>query len=282
MKAYRSSVLVVSAVVSSACSVDRTTISSSAIIGGTIAGPNEFPSTGMLLANNTLVCTATLIAPDVALTAAHCLTPPLFGAFAFTLDPDASDGTDDVVPVRFTHQHPDFDHGVNLDLAVRNDIGVIILDRPIVGVQPATFDSPLFHTTIDSGNQLSVCGYGRALWYTGAHAQKRDAVMFVDRIESHEFSTTPSDPQPCIGDSGAPLFIDDPDARRIVGVVSRAVGASDMCDTGAIITRVGPYAQWIRDASNDRDAGCSAGGGASLLPLGALGVLRLRRRRPPR
>lgn len=283
MMAYRSSVLVI-AVIASACSVDHTAIASSAIIGGDTSAPNEFPATGMLLVGTHLICTATLIAPDVALTAAHCLTPPAFGAFGFTLDTDASDGTDNIIPASFAHQHPNFDDGVDsfLDLAVRNDIGVVILERPILDVTPAQIDAPVFGTALGSGNQLAMCGYGRARWYTGAQPLKRDALVFVDHAKDHEFSTTPVDPQPCTGDSGAPLFLDSPDGPRIVGLVSRAVGTSDMCNSGAIITRVGPYASWIEEASHDRDSGCSTGGGSSLLPLGALGAFLVRRRRTPR
>jgi uncharacterized protein (TIGR03382 family) len=283
MMAYRSSILAI-AVIASACSVDNTATRSSAIIGGNTSQPNEFPGTGMLVNGAHMLCTATLIAPDVAVTAAHCLIPPVFGDFGFTLDTDSSDGIDDVIPVSFYHQHPDFDEGVDgfLDLAVRNDVGVIILERPILDVPPAQIDTPTFGTTIDSGNQFSMCGYGRIAWYGAQTALKREAVVFVDRAQDFEFATTATDPQPCIGDSGAPLFIDGPDGRRIIGLVSRAVGPSEMCDTGAIITRVGPYAPWIAEASQDRDAGCNAGGGSSLLPLGALGILLARRRRTPR
>jgi uncharacterized protein (TIGR03382 family) len=283
MMVYRDLALAMT-LVASGCAVDKTATATHAIIGGDASGPSEFAATGMLVNKEQLLCTATLIAPDVALTAAHCLEEPAFGTLGFTLDTDGSDGTSDVVPVTIYHRHPDFDDGVNefVDLAVRNDIGILILKEPIQDIIPEQLDTPSFETAIDAGNQLAVCGYGRILW-TGSLTLKRDAEVVVDRAEAFEFSTTATDPQPCTGDSGAPLFVDGPSGRRIVGVVSRAVGTSRMCDTGAIITRVAPYAAWIAAASKDRDPGCSAGGGGSVLPLGVLCALHaLRRRRTPR
>jgi uncharacterized protein (TIGR03382 family) len=285
MMAHRSSVLAL-AIIASACSVDRTATTSQAIIGGETSDPSEFPATGMLVVGNELRCTATLIAPDVALTAAHCLEAPMYGHFGFTLDTNASDGIAGVIPLKAYHPHPDFNGSVDdfIDLATRNDIGIIILEQPVENVVPEPIDAPGLLTLFDSGSQLAMCGYGRLTWHTGSFALKRDAEVIVDRIQDHEFATTADNPQPCNGDSGAPLFADTPTGRRLVGVVSRAMGRSERCDTGAIITRVGPYAQWIVEASLDRDPGdCNAGGGSSILPLGMLWALNAwRRRRPPR
>jgi uncharacterized protein (TIGR03382 family) len=281
MMAYRS-LVVATTIVASACAVDRTVTATHAIIGGDRSDPNEFPATGMIVAGGHLQCTATLIAPDVALTAAHCLEQPVYGSLGFTLDADATDGTDDVVPIALSHPHPDFDDSVDafVDLAVRNDIGIGILEHPIEGAVPAQIDRPMDETVIGAGNPLALCGYGWTFWQNGAVAQKRDAEVIVDRAEAFEFSTAAIDPQPCLGDSGGPLFTDAPDGRRIVGIVSRAMGTSRMCDTGAIITRVAPYAAWIAEASRDRDRGCNVGGGGgAMLPLGALWAMYARRRR---
>jgi protease YdgD len=283
MMALRSWVLA-SAVVASACTVDQVTFSTQAIVGGETSGPSEFLATGMLTARDRLVCTATLIAPDVALTAAHCLREPAFGSFGFTLDTDESDGTSEVVPVLFTHQHPDFDEGVDefVDLSERNDIGIIILEHPILNVVPEEIDKAAYGTPVDPGAELALCGYGRPDWYIGTAALKRDAKVIVDRTDYFEFSTMADGPQPCNGDSGAPLLIDTPNGRRLVGVVSRAMGRSMMCDTGAIVTRVSQYAAWINKASKDRDRGlCSAGGGSSFAPLLVVAALVVRRRRRP-
>jgi uncharacterized protein (TIGR03382 family) len=284
MRAHRGVVLAV-ALFTTACSVDATASARQAIIGGETSEPSEFMATGMIVTRERLICTGTLIAPDVVLTAAHCLKRPQYGEFGFTLDTDASDGIENVVPGAFVHQHPDFDDGVDefVNLAVRNDIGILILERPVTEVAPEQIDQPELATAVGNGNELPMCGYGRVVWYTGTLALKRDATVVVDRTDAFEFSTTADDPQPCSGDSGAPLFVDGPTGRRIVGVVSRAMGRSEMCDTGAIITRVAPYAAWIAIASESRHDGCSAGGGGSILPVGAmLAFLTLRRRRTPR
>jgi hypothetical protein len=286
MGAHRSLALA-AVITASGCAVDPTGTTSQAIIGGVASEPGEFPATGMLTARGRLECTATLIAPDVALTAAHCLKPPQFGEFGFTLDINETDGLDEIIPVAFTHQHPDFDASVDdfLDLAVRNDVGVIILERPVPGVAIEELDKMVYETPIDPGLEFPLCGYGQVDLRSGGFAIKRDAMVMVDRAADFEFSTMPEGPQPCSGDSGAPLFAPSatsPSGRRIVGIVSRAVGRSVLCDSGAIVTRVGQYAAWITKASKDRDAGCSAGGGRSLVPLVALAALIVRRRRTRR
>jgi len=282
MTVLRGSALAI-ALLGTACVVDDVSVARQDIIAGHPSDPGQFPATGMIVIGDALICTATLIAPDVALTAAHCLGDPVFGTYGFTLDTDGADGTDNVVQATVWHQHPGYDDRVDefLDLAVRNDLGVLLLDQPILDVMPEKIALPSDGDLTPPGAQLSVVGYGRVVWHTGNLALKRDAQVVVDRSESHEFSTTAVDPQPCNGDSGGPLFAETPKGRRIVGLVSRAVGSSQMCDTGAIITRVSPYGDWIYLASHDHNTGgCNAGGGGASLPFGLLGVaIALRRRR---
>lgn len=279
--AHRSVALAV-AIVASACAVETASTASQAIVSGERSEPDEFQATGMVVgtARDGATCTGTLIAPDVVLTAAHCLTPPLFGELGFTLDIDEADGRDNIILAALTHQHPDFDDGVDefVDLAARNDIGVMILQRPVRGIAYEQLDRPSLEIAIEPGDALAMCGYGRIEWHVNGISVKRDATVTVDRISLFEFSTIAEGPQPCTGDSGAPLFAEGPDGRRIVGIVSRAMGRSSMCNTGAIITRVGQYSSWVAKAANDRDGACNAGGGAGL-PVCVLAVLLLRRRR---
>ncbi len=254
-------------------SIDR------AIVGGDSSEPGEYAATGALVRGLSYRCTATLIAPDVAVTAAHCLADQGFGDFSFTLDADLSDGPDDLVPVLVYHQHPDFqvDGDELAEIGKRNDVGVIILAEPFDGVAVEQLDTgeqlASAPAALSSGMELALCGYGRAQWSeAGTSGVKRDAVVFVGGINEWELQTTGEDPQPCRGDSGGPVFARSGDGRRIAGLVSRATGSTSMCNTGAIFTRVAPYAEWIAEASRDRDTGCAigGGGGGAVWPLVAL------------
>ena len=275
------------AVLGSACAVDAPAPSadrtvSQAIINGDTSELNEFPATGMVMFGKRAVCTGTLIAPDVVLTAAHCLDTKGYGGFGFSLDLDGIDGIEDVVTSAVHHAHPSFDSRTNefTDISVRNDIGVLVLDTPIVGVEPEKIEQPEDEAVIEPGTELSLCGYGRFVWRIAALPHKRDAKVVIDRSEPFEFSTTAVDPQPCKGDSGGPLFAETANGRRIVGVVSRAMGRSEMCDTGGIVTRVKPYDDWLFLASHDHNTGgCSAGGGGAALPFGLIALAAVRRRR---
>lgn len=85
----------------------------------------------------------------------------------------------------------------------------------------------------------------------------------------------PNEPQPCFGDSGGPVLYDVGSANyRVVGVISRTANPylADVCDDGAIATRVDAYVDWIGgeatlpcgsgvDQTNCPDGGVVAGDG---------------------
>lgn len=267
------------------------------IVGGQPADPTSYPATGMLIrkvsGGEVVNCTATLIAPDIALTAAHCLPLPYTGrGLEFSLDLDARNGVTDKIPVIVAHAHPDYhpERTDTLDLTNAADLAVLILETPITSVAPELIDGDLDVAEVHSGSQLDVVGYGVTKSANNVPTGlKQQAMVTIDRTEQFELNTTVAGPQPCYGDSGAPLFTIGTTPRRMIGVVSRAHGAFETCDTGAIITRLVPYAAWIAGAALDRanhyeDSGdCSAGGGGlgllALWPVfAALSPARRRRR----
>src|SRR3954468_6467702 len=50
------------------------------IIGGQVTADGEYPGVGALMLHGHAGCTGTLIAPDVVLTAGHCLDPQMVGS----------------------------------------------------------------------------------------------------------------------------------------------------------------------------------------------------------
>ncbi len=266
-----------------------------AIIGGDDSDPGEYPATGALVRGNSFTCTATLVAPDVVVTAAHCLDGGGWGDLTFTLDADLTDSIDGRIPVLASHPHPDFHlQGAEYTrMGRRNDVGVAILEEPILDVPVERLDSRAYFDEVEEV-RLTLCGYGRDYWSTPSTAGvKRDGTIRVEVSNGWELQSTDEDPQPCKGDSGGPLFVPTDEGRLLAGVVSRASGDSAMCDTGAIYTRAAPYVDWIADAATDRDeGGCSASGtgGGPCWPALLAGLVfsarRGRRRRstgdPPR
>lgn len=266
------------------CALEEIDSLGQAVIGGESSDPGEYPATGALVRGRSFRCTATLIAPDVAITAGHCLEGEGFGSFAFTLDPDLTDEMDNLIPVVAFHRHPEFrEHGRGkefMSIAKRNDVGVIILEREIDDVPFEELDGDSDVAELRVGAQLTLCGYGQADSTDRATAGvKRDAVVQLDLAADWEMQSMETDPQPCMGDSGGPLFIETSGGRRITGLVSRALGSSPLCDSGAIYTRTAPYADWIAQASHDRDEGCSAGGSRGGTWIAVVALLFFVRRR---
>ncbi len=224
----------------------------------------------------------------MAITAAHCLENSGFGGgFSFTLTADVSSSAQhpkEILRVHVVHQHPNYNpSGAFARLGEVNDIGLVLLESPVTSIPLETLDGPT-RAYMPPGSDLVTAGYGLLSYYaTSTAGVKRDAVVQVDRVGAYELQTVPSDPQPCRGDSGGPLFVDAPGGRRLTAIVSRSASNDTFCAHGSIATLVTPYLSWIAEESLDRDTGCSVGHDRSsrstlLLVILPLVVSRLARR----
>ena len=198
---------------------------------------------GKLLARRRLDCTATLIAPGWALTAAHCLTDMSRVRLEF-------EGQN--VAARSWYVHKRWNNNERRGY----DIGLIRLRTPVVGVTPAT----LYRGSDEVGQVGRIVGYGdHGDGQIGANdfdAQRRTAYNDIDAVAfaagrpsvlvtdfdapgdpgvlANEGTTAP-------GDSGGPLFI----GTAIAGITSW--GSSDYSTYGdlARYTRVSSFANWV-------------------------------------
>ena len=125
----------------------------SAITYGFVDSNNTFRNTGAFIVKSTNgeifpICSGTLITPNVFLTAAHCtafytqdLAPEGDVAYV-SLDPSIPFGSltsnkTELLPVAHVVSNPNF----NLAQSDSGDIGVLILERDVRGVTPATLPS---------------------------------------------------------------------------------------------------------------------------------------------
>ncbi|MGV0110296.1 S1 family peptidase [Arthrobacter sp. CP30] len=190
-------------------------------------------------------CSATLIEPTVLLTAAHC-TEPAVGSTLVTFDtvvaetpplplpvaadPSAGYTDEEITAAGFFSgtalTHPEYSDFTDTDNW--NDVGVIVLDEPVIGIEPAVvaplryldrFASPVLNRTL-----FEVVGYGTEVRKPATGPQKPQPMSYplIRRSTTSpgqkltpqilQLQGNPNDNRggggTCFGDSGGPVFLD--------------------------------------------------------------------------
>lgn len=277
------------------------------VVGGSLAPPGKWPDVVAVLAK-TAACSGTLIAPDVVLTAGHCIEPGPVEVVVDSVDyADRSQGVR--VPVKWARAYPLWDR--------RYDIGVVMLEHPAPGAARKVAAACTARERLVAGAQLRVVGFGLATRdASDRNTRLREATVPVidasctmdlacePSIAPHgEFIAGGAGSDACFGDSGGPIFVDDGHGPAVIGVVSRGVALPGApCGNGGVYVRVDKVVSWIQSVTGikvartscegpadqpDREpdsagsGGCATGGQSSGFVVAALGLLlgRLRARR---
>ena len=264
------------------------------IIGGEVSEADDFPAVGVFLGiasmgygqtKGNMICTGTLIAPDVVLTAGHCTEDPTMGQassfewyFSLTLDVSSFGVSGFNLPaltykVKKFVAHPDWVMS-NIDrqtgFAQADDIALAYLEEPFID----SFGDPIVQSAaileeddvdnIYQGAPTIIVGYGQRTSETPSNPYeqpdggvKYQAETIINLIDTYEMQIgdQPPTPQKCHGDSGGPSFIVVDDNKipkhRLVGVTSRGYDYQIDCGMGGIDTRVDPYLNWIKNEMMD-------------------------------
>eukprot|EP00873_Tetraselmis_striata_P003966 jgi/Tetstr1/424230/TSEL_000159.t1 len=206
------------------------------IVGGTRAAAGRFEYMAAIHINGRFLCGGVLVEPDVVLTAAQCISGPLFRFFRPTVylgRPDLGEEATEAQTFEVLQMvaHSEFD-----PRTLDNDLALLKLDRA-AGLQPMNYFTPL---ALSAGDPLTVLGWGvtsegsRASDElnegevafapgsdcTSAYGERVSAVMLC--------ASSPNAQDSCQGDAGGPLLKKGASAEEdvLVGVISWGEGCA--------------------------------------------------------
>ena len=218
---------------------------------GAVTG-NAPPATGwaarsivMIVDAREDLCTGTALAPDLVLTAAHCVARPVkYEVKAYQSGQSVS--------VRSVAVHPRFDMASYTASRATADLALIKLAAPLPDiVVPAALAAP---RRVAAGETLTIAGFGVTVAGTarGLGVPRMAKLAVTGKpgsLQIRLFDSATRNQRAglggCTGDSGAPAF--DGDGPLVIGVVSWSTAPQDTEGCGGLtgVTPLLNYRAWI-------------------------------------
>lgn len=205
----------------------------------------------MILGSHGTACTATAIARNLLLTAAHCVEPGSEYKLADLTDPHAPT----LKPIARIERDPQFEMKRLLGHLATADVALVQLPQPLASdVPPVPLDDGTKPVAV--GDALVVAGFGVTVRGDGRTGGTVRAATLVATGQPNTLQLRLFDPRTkgdtaglgaCAGDSGAPAFRDTEGRLAIIGVVSWSTGPKLSAGCGGLtgITPLVRYRDWI-------------------------------------
>jgi secreted trypsin-like serine protease len=221
-----------------------------ALVGGATSGGDGSRHAVLLTGGRGIFCSGAAIAPDLVLTAAHCV-PAGFDYKLIEYDSLRQPTLRDVAHVV---RHPQFDREAARANRVTPDLALVKLAEPL----PANY-APVAvgaRAKIAVGDKFIVAGYGvstRGDGRSGGTARTATLVATGPPGSSHLRLVDPATKgeRPglgaCTGDAGAPVFDTSGGRLALIGIVSWSTGPGNSSGCGGLtgVTPTARYRDWI-------------------------------------
>ncbi|MCG5235984.1 S1 family peptidase [Xanthobacter oligotrophicus] len=212
-----------------------------AIVGGAPAAAEVAAQTVLIVSTRGASCTGAVLAPDLVLTAAHCVAPAADYAVAII-----GDGPPKLVPAKRIAVHPRFDAGQFQTRRPTPDLALVKLAEPLPGrfrtARLANADG-----LPEKGTAFLLAGYGVIADGQAKSAGTLRTVALPSIGTTGGIMVRLSAPEgaagACTGDSGGPAFRDG----AVAGVTGWATGPGGSRGCGGVtgVTLVSLHRDWI-------------------------------------
>jgi secreted trypsin-like serine protease len=225
--------------------------SAQAIVGGAPAKTDGIGSSVVtIVGSRGNFCSGSLIAPELVLTAAHCVQP---GAEYKIVHYD-TDQKPQLQDVKAVAVHPDFQMQAMLAHRATADVALLRLQIPAAGKTPSATGTP--RLPIVPGAEFTIAGVGVTVRGDGKSAGVTRAAHLLATGKPGTLQIRLVDPategtsdglSACTGDSGGPVFEKQPAGAVIIGVISWSTGPNNGSGCGGLtgVTPLTLYRDWI-------------------------------------
>ena len=231
-----------------------TTTQAEEVVGGQVAAKGAWDDAAAIYYGWSVNCTGTLIAPDVVLTAGHCIGG-ITGVKLQTNDYAGWDG--EYIDVVKEIEYPNSWYTV--------DMGVLLLAKPASVPPRVIANDCILKESLRDGANVTIVGYGATdIWGTVHTTKLHEGFTQINDHDCSdlwsgcnaavspggELSAGGAGIDACFGDSGGPLYLQTERGDFLVGTTSRSYAtAYAPCEEGGIYGRPDYIVDWIESVT---------------------------------